>query len=105
MRSFSIILLISHATLAVAQESKTADKPKVNDAIKAVAGSAEFLRNVPKKFATLNGIDVQKHAVTMVIEGDKEASTWTITPDAELKVGGWWGRLEQFKPGQRVWTW
>lgn len=105
MRALSIVLLIGPATLAAAQEAKTADKPKVNDAIKAVAGSAEFLQNVPKKFATLNSIDMAKRSVTMLIDGDKEASTWTITPDAELKVGGWWGRLEQFKPGQRVWAW
>src|SRR6266853_3463591 len=25
--------------------------------------------------------------------------------DAELKVAGWWGRLEQFTPGDRVWVW
>ena len=22
-----------------------------------------------------------------------------------MKVNGWWGRLEQFKPGDRVWVW
>ena len=22
-----------------------------------------------------------------------------------MKVGGWWGRLEQFQPGDRVWVW
>lgn len=109
MRALSLLLLLTHATLAAAQEPaqepKSKAKPKVDDAIKAVAGSAEFLQNVPKKFATLQSIDVARHAATMLIEGDKEASTWTITPDAELKVGGWWGRLEQFKPGQRVWAW
>jgi hypothetical protein len=103
MRALCVVLAMGHAACAVAQDAK--DKPKVADAIKAVAGSAEFLRNVPKKFATLNSVDAQKHSVTMLIDGDKDATTWTITPDAELKVGGWWGRLEQFKPGQRVWAW
>ncbi|MCI0681417.1 MAG: hypothetical protein L0Y71_04870 [Gemmataceae bacterium] len=105
MRAIVILVLLGHGLTLAAQAPKSGKKPKVNDAIKEVAGSAEFLRNVPKKFATLNAIDLATHGVTMLIDGDKEATTWTITPDAELKVGGWWGRLEQFKPGQRVWAW
>src|SRR5208283_145455 len=30
---------------------------------------------------------------------------WPLTPDAEVKVAGWWGRLEQFRSGDRVWVW
>ncbi len=44
--------------------------------------------------------------------GDSPYSTATRTPkvwpielDAEVKVNGWWGRLEQFKPGDRAWVW
>ena len=33
------------------------------------------------------------------------AKVWPLEPDAEVKVGGWWGRLEQFRAGDRVWTW
>src|SRR5207302_141328 len=36
---------------------------------------------------------------------DKETKTWPVTADAELKVKGWWGRLEQFEPQRRVWAW
>jgi hypothetical protein len=91
---------------ALFEEPKSsAAKPKVADAIKAIAGSAEFLRNVPKKFGTVKSIDLAKHAVTLLIDGDKEPTTWPITSDAELKVHGWWGRLEQFQPDQRVWAW
>src|SRR5262249_41480678 len=25
--------------------------------------------------------------------------------DAEIKVSGWWGRLDQLAPGERVWAW
>src|SRR5262249_10182442 len=34
----------------------TSGKQKVGDAIREIAGSAEFLRNVPKKFATVKSI-------------------------------------------------
>jgi hypothetical protein len=30
---------------------------------------------------------------------------WPVEPDTEVKVTGWWGRLEQLKPGDRVWVW
>jgi hypothetical protein len=87
------------------QSGEETKKPKVNDAIKQIAGTAEFLRNIPKKFGTLQEVDSAKHAVTLLLEGDKEPTTWRLTPDAELKVAGWWGRLEQFPKGERVWAW
>jgi hypothetical protein len=43
--------------------------------------------------------------VTLVVDGEKEPKTWPLEPDAEVKVGGWWGRLDQFRPGDRVWVW
>lgn len=86
----------------------TADKPAKTDAnkkLKEIAGTAEFLRLLPKPYATIKAIDLKANTVTLLAEGDKEPKTWPIEPDAEVKVGGWWGRLEQFKPGNRVWVW
>lgn len=71
---------------------------------KPVAGKADVLRAVPKKFATL----VKAHGnakVDLLLEGDKEATTWSINPDAEIKIHGWWGRLDQLKEKQRLWVW
>lgn len=82
-----------------------AGKAKVADAIKEIAGSAEFLRNVPKKFGNIKSVDVAQESIVVHLDGDKEATTWPIVADAEYKVKGWWGRLEQFQPGQRVWAW
>src|SRR5438552_13544287 len=76
-----------------------------NKAVKEVAGTSEFLRVLPKPFATLQAVDPQRRTVTLLLDGEKEAKVWPLEPDAEVKVGGWWGRLEQFKPGQRVWVW
>lgn len=72
---------------------------------KTVAGKADVLRHVPKEFATLGEIDVENSSVELLIEGEHEAKKWKVLPDAELKVHGWWGRLEQFKSGDRVWVW
>ena len=86
----------------------TANSPAKTDAnkkLKEIAGTAEFLRLLPKPFATIKAIDLAANRVTLLVDGDKEPKTWPIEPDAELKVGGWWGRLEQFKPGDRVWAW
>lgn len=79
-------------------------KPKDEDK-RNPAGKSETLRHVPKKFATLQGADAAKHTATLLVDGEKEAKTWPINSDAELKFHGWWGRLEQFRPGDRVWVW
>lgn len=78
---------------------------EANKSVKAIAGTAEFLRLLPKPFATVKGVDAKARTVSLLIDGEKEAKSWPLEPDAEVKVGGWWGRLEQFKPGDRVWAW
>jgi hypothetical protein len=84
---------------------KPAPPADPNKATKEVAGTAEFLRLLPKPFATLKEVDAKNRTVTLLIDGEKLAKIWPIEPDAEVKVKGWWGRLEQFKPGDRVWVW
>jgi hypothetical protein len=79
--------------------------PKPGKAMKEVAGAAEFLRVLPKPFATLKGVDPKTRTVSLLIDGEKVAKVWPVEPDAEIKVNGWWGRLEQLKTGQRVWAW
>jgi hypothetical protein len=83
-----------------------ADDPKpLNDKVKEIAGTAEFLRSVPKHFATLKAVDPAHHRVTLLIEGETLPKVWPLVPDAEVKVAGWWGRLDQFQVGDRVWVW
>jgi hypothetical protein len=76
-----------------------------NKKVQEVAGTAEFLRLLPKPFATLKAVDPKRHSVTLLLEGEKVAKVWPVEPDAEIKVNAWWGRLEQFQPNQRVWAW
>src|SRR5262249_27056596 len=82
-----------------------ADPKKLNDKVKEIAGTAEFLRSVPKHFATLKAVDLARNQVTLLIEGEVLPKVWTLVPDAEIKVLGWWGRLGDFTVGDRVWVW
>jgi hypothetical protein len=89
---------------------KTADNPsdpkkKLEQRTKEIAGVAEFLRSVPKHFATLKAVDAAHRRVTLLVDGEKLAKEWDLMPEAEVKVAGWWGRLDQFTIGDRVWVW
>jgi hypothetical protein len=70
-----------------------------------VAGAAEFLRSVPKHFATLKAVDPARRRVTLLIEGERLAKVWPLADDAEVKRAGWWARLDQLAVGDRVWAW
>lgn len=72
---------------------------------KMIAGTSELLREVPKKFAAYLGLDGKSGRVRLHLEGDKEPTAWDLKPDAEIKVLSFWGRLEQLRPGERVWVW
>jgi hypothetical protein len=88
------------ALLAAEPEPK-----KAEDKFVEVAGTAEFLRSVPKHFATLKAVDPAKGRVTLLLDGETLPKVWPLASDAEVKVAGWWGRLDQFTVGDRVWVW
>ena len=105
-----LVLIFAGAPLGAADSDKKAypkneEFKRVNDKIKEVAGTAEFLRSVPKHFATLKAVDGPGRRVTLLIEGEKLPKVWPVAADAEIKVAGWWGRLDQFTLGDRVWVW
>lgn len=72
---------------------------------KPVAGKADVLRHIPKKFASFEKYDPKNKTVTLHIEGENQATTWKLKPGTEIKFHGWWGRPEQFRRGDRVWAW
>ncbi len=76
-----------------------------NKKVKEVAGTAEFLRLLPKPFGVVKAVDAKNRTITLLLDGDATAKVWPVEPDAEIKIAGWWGRLDQLQPGQRVWTW
>ena len=72
---------------------------------KVIAGKADVLRHIPKKFATLVECLPSKRKVRLRVDGEEQALLWPVQADAEIKVHGWWGRLSQFPINDRVWVW
>lgn len=72
---------------------------------KPIAGTAEFLRLLPKPFGVVKAVDPKARTVSLLLDGEKAAKVWPVEPDAEVWVNGFWGRLDQFKPDDRVWVW
>src|SRR5439155_14137070 len=100
-----MLLLLPSIFLCPVLEADEPQAKKAADKIKEVAGSAEFLRSVPKRFAILKAIALAEQRVTLLIEGEDLPKVWPLVPDGEIKVAGWWGRLDQLQRGDRVWVW
>lgn len=79
--------------------------PEVGAKDKPVAGTAEFLRLLPKPFGVVKAVDAKARTVSLLLDGEKTAKVWPVEPDAEVWVNGFWGRLDQFKPDDKVWVW
>src|SRR5437868_1975727 len=99
------ILDLRAAAPPMTAAAKAQKERSVNKTIREVAGSAEYLRSVPKRWATLTALDAARRHVTLHVEGEAKGKAWPLAPDAEIKVLGWWGRLDQFTLGDRVWVW
>jgi hypothetical protein len=99
------LVWLAGALLVPVVSAQAQGPPKIDDKIKEIAGTSEFLRHVPKHFATLKAVDPANHQVTLLIEGEKLAKIWPLVPEAEIKIHGWWGRLDHFTLGDRVWVW
>lgn len=82
-----------------------ADKKTLNDKVKEISGTSEFLRSVPKHFAALKGVDAASLRVTLLIEGETLPKVWPLVTDAEVQRAGGWARLDQLSINDRVWVW
>jgi hypothetical protein len=98
-------VLVSFLVLLAPVRAPAADTKSANDNAREIAGTAEFLRSVPKRFATLQAVDPANLRVTLLVDGESLPKVWTLTPDAEVKRLGYWGRLDQFQINDRVWVW
>ena len=65
-----------------------------------IAGTAEMLAALPKHFARVIDADVRRRQITLTVEGESLPKVWQLRPDAEVRVAGWWGRLDQMRPGE-----
>ena len=80
-------------------------KGSANDKVKMIAGKSELLRLLPKPFGIVKAVDAKAGTVSLLFDGETVAKVWPVEPDAEVKVKGWWGRLEQLRVGSKVWVW
>jgi hypothetical protein len=58
-----------------------------------------------RRFGILRGMDVQRQRVALLLDGETEPREWPLRAGAEVWYAGWWGRLDQFTIGDRVWVW
>jgi hypothetical protein len=83
MLNYALLFGLTGAPLALPDgKPPTADHAK--EQMKEVAGDAEFLRSVPKHFATLQGMDRAKHRVTLLMEGETQPKEWPLAADVEI---------------------
>src|SRR5207302_7422517 len=47
-----------------------------NAKVKAIAGTAEFLRLLPKPFATVKAVDAAARQITLLLDGETTAKVW-----------------------------
>lgn len=103
---FAIALLLITVTLPLrAAAPPTNNDKKIENALREVAGNAEFLRSLPKRFGLLVHVNAAQNRVTIRFDDEKSDREWPLLDDAEIKIDGWWGRLDQLVPGERVWAW
>jgi hypothetical protein len=80
-----------------------AQDPKGTDRI--LKERATLLRSANKLYAVFLDADPVKREIRLRSEESGEEMTWTLDADAEIRVHGWWGGLEDFHRGDRLWFW
>jgi len=78
-------------------------EPPPADAI--LKGRATLLRAAIKPYAAFLKADAAKGEILLRMETDSQEKAWPLDPDAEVRVHGSWGRLDELPAGERVWVW
>ena len=85
--------------------SGVADHRPITDEKPEPAGPLGNLDVSVRHFAILKGIDLENQQITLQVEGESAPTVRALEPGAEVWCSGWWGRLDQFLVGDRVWVW
>src|ERR1051326_6301583 len=89
-----MINLILVALLSLSQDTKKAEE--------IVRDRSSFLRTAQKTYAAFVGADRANGEVTFRPEGEPQEKSCPIDADAEVRVHGHWGSLEEIAKGDRV---
>ena len=87
------------------QSNATADFRPLDRPDPEIAGPLGNQDVTLRHFAILKQFDAERKQVTLQVEGDAGTTEWSLEPGAEIWYSGWWGRLDQFTLGDRVWVW
>lgn len=104
----SIALMLCGSSVLVTGRPPLAREPdfkSVEDTTVSTAPPHGNLDIASRRFAVVKGIDARRRRVTLLIDGETEPHEWVLGGDAEVWRDGWWGRLDQFGEGERVWIW
>jgi hypothetical protein len=71
----------------------------------ATAGAFGNLDKSTRHHAILQGVDLARQRVTLLVEGEELIKELPLQAGADVRRAGWWGRLDQFSAGERVWVW
>jgi hypothetical protein len=95
---------MAHAAFAIAALSLLArlQEPTPPDSIQ--KERASLLRSALKPYAAFQGVD-REGRIVLRAEGDADEKSWAIDADAEIRVHGYWGGLEDLVKGGRLWIW
>lgn len=82
-----------------------AQRPKEDPKERLLKNRTRLLRRSPKHFAMLRAVRAEPREIEVKLEKSGEVRKLRLEPDAEVRVSGWWGRLEHLRVGNRVWVW
>jgi len=92
-------------TQVYGQSKTTADFKPLNESNTEIAGPLGNQDVTVRHFAILQNFDTERQQLTLQVDGDAETTECSLEPGAEVWYSGWWGRLDQFAKGDRVWVW
>ena len=78
------IALLAAPAFAAAPPAGKRSARQVEKTIREVAGSAEFLRSLPKRFGQFVSFDATRRQVVLHFDGDKAPTSYPLTDDAEI---------------------
>lgn len=92
------MLLVFATVLSMGLVGQDSPKP---DALQ--TGRATMLRSALKYHAAFLGAEAGR--ITLRPDGSADAQSWPVDPDAEIRIQGHWGGLEDLDRGGTIWVW
>jgi hypothetical protein len=87
------------------KDARKPDYQPLNSESAHPAGALGNLDVTARRFGILRATDPARQRMTILLEGDSDPKEWPLREGAEVWHEGWWGRLDQFSAGDRVWVW